>query len=141
MNMPNDLIERLETILSVNSGAFFESEEATIREVIAALRAGVGDRSALRCVVDAWEATKSGETSVSEIQRWLVDDMKPAIDRARSALSQPAQSRNEIVQLCMDAVRACIFCMTAEDRSVAPILDAEMMSVLAALKDGGRTNG
>ncbi|TPM39627.1 hypothetical protein [Mesorhizobium sp. B2-3-4] len=42
---------------------------------------------ALQNVVRAWEATKSGETSVSEIQRWLVEDMKPAIDAARTALS------------------------------------------------------
>ncbi|MER9665493.1 hypothetical protein [Mesorhizobium sp. M0203] len=42
---------------------------------------------ALRNVVTAWEATKSGKTSVREIQRWLVEDMKPAIDAARRSLA------------------------------------------------------
>jgi len=41
---------------------------------------------ALEGMVAAWEATKSGNTTVREIQRWLVEDMKPAIDKARAAL-------------------------------------------------------
>lgn len=41
---------------------------------------------ALRGVIAAWEATKAGETTPREIQRWLVEDMKPAIDEARSAV-------------------------------------------------------
>ncbi|MER8941306.1 hypothetical protein NKH82_17625 [Mesorhizobium sp. M0915] len=46
-----------------------------------------GAVEALRNVVTAWEATKSGKTSVREIQRWLVEDMKPAIDAARRSLA------------------------------------------------------
>lgn len=46
-----------------------------------------GAVEALRNLVTAWEATKSGKTSVREIQRWLVEDMKPAIDAARRALA------------------------------------------------------
>jgi hypothetical protein len=48
---------------------------------------------ALRGVISAWEATKPGETTPREIHRWLVEDMKPAIDQARAALvSEPSQS-------------------------------------------------
>jgi hypothetical protein len=42
----------------------------------------------LRRVIAAWEATKPGDTTVREIQRWLIEDMKPAIDEARELLSR-----------------------------------------------------
>lgn len=46
------------------------------------------EREALEQVVKAWEATKPGNTSVREIQRWLIEDMKPAIDDARKVLQK-----------------------------------------------------
>lgn len=42
---------------------------------------------AIKNIVKAWESTKSGNTSVKEIQRWLVEDMKPAIDLARKVIA------------------------------------------------------
>jgi len=50
-----------------------------------------GVREALRNVIMAWEATKPGNTTTREIQRWLVEDMKPAVDAARAALSLAAK--------------------------------------------------
>ena len=41
---------------------------------------------ALLNVISAWESTKPGQTTVQEIKRWLIDDMKPAIDAARNVL-------------------------------------------------------
>jgi len=43
--------------------------------------------SALSAVVTAWESTPSGYTTGREIQRWIVEDMKPAIDGARDVLA------------------------------------------------------
>jgi hypothetical protein len=54
-----------------------------------------GVTEALRNIVKAWEATKPGETTRSEIQRWLIEDMKPAIDEARAALQQPVESAGD----------------------------------------------
>jgi hypothetical protein len=52
---------------------------------------GGGEWEALQAVVSAWEATKAGDTTVPEIQRWLIEDMKPAIDAARRILASPAE--------------------------------------------------
>ena len=54
-------------------------------------REGGGEWEALQAVVSAWEATKAGDTTVPEIQRWLIEDMKPAIDAARRILASPAE--------------------------------------------------
>jgi hypothetical protein len=43
---------------------------------------------ALSKIIDAWENTKPGKTSTDEIQRWLIEDMKPAIDNARKILNR-----------------------------------------------------
>lgn len=43
-------------------------------------------RKALANVVKAWEAIDSGNHSPGVIAIWLMDDMKPAIDRARKVL-------------------------------------------------------
>lgn len=43
---------------------------------------------ALEKIIKAWENTKAGNTTVKEIQRWLIEDMKPAIDAGRAALAQ-----------------------------------------------------
>lgn len=41
-------------------------------------------------IVDAWEALAGGrEQGVREVERWLANDMKPAIDRIRAHLSRP----------------------------------------------------
>lgn len=52
-------------------------------------------QDALRNIIRAWEATKPGNTTAREIQRWLVEDMKPAIDAARSALLDDAAVKCE----------------------------------------------
>jgi len=49
---------------------------------------------ALSGVISAWEATKPGDTTKTEIQRWLVEDMKPAIDVARLALAEPNEDES-----------------------------------------------
>ena len=42
-------------------------------------------KTTLKNIVDAWEALPGGRNySVREVERWLIDDMKPAIDAARS---------------------------------------------------------
>lgn len=46
------------------------------------------EQQALHKIIKAWENTKSGTTTVKEIQRWLIEDMKPAIDAGRAALAQ-----------------------------------------------------
>jgi hypothetical protein len=44
---------------------------------------------ALRNVIKAWENTKPGNTTRTEIQRWLSEDMTPAIKQARMTLGLP----------------------------------------------------
>lgn len=46
-----------------------------------------GVREALEGLITAWEATKAGNTTKDEIQRWLIEDMKPAVDHARAVLA------------------------------------------------------
>jgi len=53
-------------------------------------------RAALQAVVAAWENTKSGQTNRSEIQRWLIEDMKPAIDAARSVIAAKAVHADDL---------------------------------------------
>lgn len=57
-----------------------------------AVSVGDGVWNALVNLVAAWESTEPGTTTKGEIQRWLVEDMKPAIDFAREAL-KAAQER------------------------------------------------
>ena len=44
--------------------------------------------SIIHQLIDAWEATKPGHTTGEELQRWLVEDMKPAIDAARKQVGR-----------------------------------------------------
>jgi len=46
-----------------------------------------GTEGALRGLVSAWEVLGGGNYGPSRIQRWLIDDMKPAIDDARAMLA------------------------------------------------------
>ncbi len=44
--------------------------------------------AALRGIVEAWEALPGGEKYTPlEVSAWLLDDMKPAIEKARAILS------------------------------------------------------
>ncbi len=47
----------------------------------------------LRGVVAAWEMLPSGHYGASQIDRWLREDMKPAIDAARAALQSSGEAR------------------------------------------------
>ena len=51
-------------------------------------------RTQLQNVITAWEALPGGHYSPGRIERWLVDDMKPAIDTARASI--PKASRPTI---------------------------------------------
>ena len=46
----------------------------------------IDSQDALQAVIYAWEALSEGNYSADVIQRWLVNDMKPAIDEARFTL-------------------------------------------------------
>lgn len=50
------------------------------------------DREALQKIIKAWENTKAGNTTVKEINRWLIEDMKPAIDAGRAVLAQDKEA-------------------------------------------------
>ena len=47
-----------------------------------------GERAALEALVEAWESLSVGNYSPARIQRWLNEDMKPAIDAARTVLGR-----------------------------------------------------
>lgn len=47
--------------------------------------------SLLNQVADAWESIGEGHYSVSSIEKWLADDMKPAIDDIRRKLGRPTE--------------------------------------------------
>lgn len=42
---------------------------------------------ALRNLISAWEKLPPGNYRPHEVQRWLKEDMKPAVDEARAALA------------------------------------------------------
>jgi hypothetical protein len=44
------------------------------------------EREALQQLVKAWEALPTGNYSPRQIQRWLSEHIKPAIDKARLVL-------------------------------------------------------
>jgi hypothetical protein len=101
--------EDLETVVAIaNRNEQSEAGDRLAVQLSSAPRLSVIDsrlRHALQNLVTAWEATMPGDTTVAEIQRWLVDDMKPAIDDARAALSaitSPVQTRED------DALRRLI---------------------------------
>ncbi|WP_341989801.1 hypothetical protein [Azorhizobium sp. AG788] len=74
-------------------------------------------REALRAVVAAWENTKSGQTNRAEIQRWLIEDMKPAIDAARSVLAaEPSHADDLAVDRFAVAMKAKLAKKRAEGR-------------------------
>jgi hypothetical protein len=94
--------EDLETVVAIaNRNEQSEAGDRLAVQLSSAPRLSVIDsrlRHALQNLVTAWEATMPGDTTVAEIQRWLVDDMKPAIDDARAALSaitSPVQTRED----------------------------------------------
>lgn len=68
---------------------FIEQERQTDKEYADALAEEVGRlkvelHKAHRNFIDAWEALPGGQDhSVKRIERWLIEDMKPAVDRAR----------------------------------------------------------
>lgn len=50
--------------------------------------------AAHRNFIDAWEALPGGQNySGHRIERWLIEDMKPAVDRARAGLTKPETPR------------------------------------------------
>ena len=52
------------------------------------------ERDALVGMVKAWEQLSGGHHSVNAIQAWLINDMKPAIDKCREAL-QPSLTETQ----------------------------------------------
>jgi hypothetical protein len=52
------------------------------------------DRELLIKMVEAWEALPGGRNySPGEVERWLVKDMAPAINKIRRALKNPEKGR------------------------------------------------
>jgi hypothetical protein len=45
----------------------------------------------IREIIAAWERPGSGQLTGAKIQRWLIEDMKPAIDVARKYLADVAE--------------------------------------------------
>ena len=46
-------------------------------------------------VIEAWEALPGGYHSPKEVERWMHNYMKPAIDAARKAMGQPIPKDQE----------------------------------------------
>ena len=44
-----------------------------------------------RDVIKAWESLSEGSYGIKTIQRWILYDMKPAIDNLRIALGLPTE--------------------------------------------------
>lgn len=78
----------------------------TKQDVVAALEAALsrlpasGNESLLRGIVAAWESLPQGQYSgrdgMRQIEEWLRNEMKPAIDRIRSSLVSPAEGREPV---------------------------------------------
>lgn len=43
----------------------------------------------LRDIIRAWESLPEGRHNVETVQKWLIDEMKPAISRVREAIPRP----------------------------------------------------
>lgn len=64
-----------------------EREAKSAASNIAALEARVKElEEANKATVAAWEVLSEGQQSVRAVEKWLSDDMKPAIDGLRTAL-------------------------------------------------------
>lgn len=51
------------------------------------------ESKALNDLIDAWEALRGGrQVSKRDVERWLQEDMKPAIDAGRAVLGRPLPS-------------------------------------------------
>lgn len=103
----------LSTIASLRRGAAIDADEiARLRQEIARLRETNAYRAVERAataesrvasleatlqqLVSAWEVLPGGHYSTEIIQKWLVEQMKPAIDKVRAALAgaplQPSEA-------------------------------------------------
>lgn len=73
-------------------------------------------REALAGVVSAWETLSGGHHSVRAVQKWLVEQMKPAIDNARLALSAPP-APDQLARL-REAAQAVVDAWTADEGDI-----------------------